>query len=247
MTKRLLLLLTLWAAAGSAGPAASAGDPASWFAEAVRSDVTGTGSAAQAFALYRRAAEAGLPEAQFNVAVMLDSGRGTTSNVVQAATWYARAAAHGNQRAAYNLGQLYALGEGVPRNTDLARAWFLTSHLDAAREHIGALKAEATRTGRSSAPRPVFPTRGVTVDAGIGGVELVWTSEQQPGSSQYFVELTEVGESTSHEVFSGFAKTSSLFVKAAGHPGRYAWRVFRIGVSDGTYEGSSWVTFEAEP
>ena len=67
----------------------------------------------------RRAAESGHVQAAFNVAAMLDSGRGAPRDVAQAAIWYARAAAGGNRRAAFNLGQLYESGEGVPANIDL--------------------------------------------------------------------------------------------------------------------------------
>jgi TPR repeat protein len=60
----------------------------------------------------------GHTQAQFNVAAMLDSGRGAPRDVAQASIWYARAAAGGNRRAAFNLGQLYESGEGVPANID---------------------------------------------------------------------------------------------------------------------------------
>ncbi len=73
---------------------------------------------------YRRAAEAGFAPAEFNIAVMYDSGVGTARNAAEAAVWYARAAAHGNARAEYNLAQLYTAGDGVPRNLDVAEAWY---------------------------------------------------------------------------------------------------------------------------
>ncbi len=62
---------------------ARADDPTLWFDEAVQYDLKGE-TAPLAFALYRRAAEAGLPQAEFNVAVMLDSGRGAPRDVAQA-------------------------------------------------------------------------------------------------------------------------------------------------------------------
>ena len=91
----------------------------------------------------RRAAESGHTQAAFNVAAMLDSGRGAPRDVAQAAIWYARAAAGGNRRAAFNLGQLYESGEGVPANVDLSRAWYAAADLPAARERL----AETRSTG----------------------------------------------------------------------------------------------------
>ena len=68
-----------------------------------------------AFSWYLQAAEAGLAQAAFNVAVMLDSGA-VPRDGAEAALWYARAAANGYHRAQYALAQLYAAGDGVPRN-----------------------------------------------------------------------------------------------------------------------------------
>ena len=238
---RVRFCLALVCLAASARPAPAA-DPSAWFAQAVRLDL-GSEGAAQAFALYRRAAEAGLPEAEFNVGVMLDSGRGTATDVAQAATWYARAAMHGNRRAAYNLGQLYEAGDGVPRNVDLARAWFAASDLAAARAHLADLPVQAPADRALSAPSPVFPSGGTSMDAAVGGVELVWTARPQPEAVRFFVELRQLGPSGAREVFSSFSDTSSLFAPLRGAPGPYAWRVFTIARQRGTYERSEWVSF----
>ena len=79
--------------------------------------------AAAAYVWYRTAAEAGVVAAEFNIAVMCDSGVGTARNAAEAAVWCASAAAHG-ARAEYNLAQLYEAGDGVPRNLDVAKAWY---------------------------------------------------------------------------------------------------------------------------
>ncbi len=240
MRSRFCLALVCLAA--SARPAPAADGASAWFAQALRLDL-GSEGAAQAFALYRRAAEAGLPEAEFNVAAMLDSGRGTAADVAQAATWYARAAMHGNRRAAYNLGQLYAAGEGVPRNVALARAWFAASDLAAARAHLADLPAQAPAGAALTAPRPVFPSGGASTDAAVGGVELVWTAQPQPEAVRFFVELRQLGPSGSREVFSSFSDTSSIFAPLREAPGPYAWRVFTIARQRGNYEKSEWVEF----
>ncbi len=233
--------LALVCLAMSAHPA-PASDPSAWFAQALRLDL-GSAGAAQAFALYRRAAEAGLPEAEFNVGVMLDSGRGTATDVAQAATWYARAAMHGNRRAAYNLGQLYGAGEGVPRNPELARAWFAASDLAAARAHLADRPAQAPPGAVLSAPSPVFPSDGTSTDAALGGVELVWTAQPQPEPVRFFVELRQLGPSGSREVFSSFSDTSGIFAPLQEARGPYAWRVFTIARQRGNYEKSEWIAF----
>ena len=63
-----------------------------WFERALALDIGAAGApnAVQAFAAMRRAANSGHTQAAFNVAAMLDSGRGAPRDVVQAAIWYAR-------------------------------------------------------------------------------------------------------------------------------------------------------------
>ena len=237
MRSRFWLALACLAASADPAPASA---PSAWFAPARRRDRRRAG-AAPAVALYRRAAEAGLPEAEFNVGVMLDSGRGTATDVAQAATWYARAAMHGNRRAAYNLGQLYEAGEGVPRNPELARAWFAASDLAAARAHLADRPAQAPPGAGRSAPSPVFPGDGASTEAAVGGVELVWTAQPQPEPVRFFVEIRQLGPSGSREVFSSFSDTSGIFAPLQEARGPYAWRVFTIARQGGNYEKSAWV------
>ena len=236
-------------AALSASPARAA-DPTAWFDEATRYEL-GNGVAQNAriaFTLYRYAAQAGLPEAEFNIGVMLEGGRGVAKDVAQAATWYARAASHGNPRAAYNLGLLYQTGEGVPRNTDLARAWFASApELQAARGRLAALRAGTPGNGPLSAPTPVAPGAGGDPGPGMGGVELVWTSQPQPEPVRFFVELRAVDASGSHEVFSGFADISSIYAPVPSLHGDYAWRVLAVARGAGRYVISDWRRFSISP
>jgi len=236
--------------AALSGSSAQAADAAAWFDEATRYEL-GNGvaqNARTAFTLYRYAAQAGLPEAEFNLAAMLDNGRGVTKDTAQAATWYARAASHGNPRAAYNLGLLYQAGEGVPRNPDLARAWFANApDLPAARARLTASHAGGPGNGSLSAPTPVVPNAGGDPGSGMGGVELVWTSQLQPEPVRFFVELRAVDASGSREVFSGFADTSSIFVPLADLHGDYAWRVLAIARVAGRYAVSDWQRFSIAP
>lgn len=73
---------------------------------------------------YRRAAEAGLREGQFNLGAMYANGRGTPRDLVQAAFWYQRAAEQGDGRAAYVLGLMNENGEGMPLDPQKALKWY---------------------------------------------------------------------------------------------------------------------------
>ena len=231
----LLGLLAVFAtAAWGAGPA-------SIFDQAVRQD--DEGHAYRAFLLYLRAAEGGLPDAEFNVAVMLDSGRGVTANMAQAALWYARAASHGNRRAAYNLGQLYEAGEGVPQNSDIARAWFAASGLRAARGHLASLRARAAQ-GPFKPPTLVAPAAGVKANPGLGGIELVWTSQPQSEPVRYDIDLHSLGASGSRQVFAASVETSSLFATPPSLDGPYEWRVVAVGRKTGRTVASEWSRFD---
>ncbi|MER9232166.1 sel1 repeat family protein [Mesorhizobium sp. M0622] len=230
----------LLALAESVTPA-SAEDPSALFREALRQDLMGGPTGARlAFDMYRRAAEAGLPEAQFNVAIMLDSGRGVSPDMAQAATWYARAASHGIRRAAYNLGQLYEAGQGVPQNVDLARAWFKASGLPAARARLTAIRSGGAKAATLSAPILIAPTYGELIGSSANSVELVWTARQQPAGVRFFVELLALVPSGSSEIYSGFVDISSLNVALSSHKGAFAWRVLAVARRGGRYAASDW-------
>ena len=219
-------------------------DAAVWFEQAMRHDEEG--QATLAFAQYRRAAEAGLPQAEFNVAAMLDSGRGVGQDFAEAATWYARAAARGNARAAYNLGQLYESGEGVPRNVDLARAWFAASGLEAARARMAALPASPPGRRDLSAPIPVTPGHDAGARLPQAAIEFIWTSEPQPEPVSFFVELLDVNASAPREIFSTFASTTSVLTPAPLASGAYAWRVSTVARTSKRYLASPWLLFTVE-
>lgn len=223
----LALLLALAAMPASADPRAQ------WFADALALDATGTPAGArQAFRLYLRAAREGLPEAQFNVAVMLDSGRGVPRDMPGAALWYGRAAARGFARAAFNLAQLYEGGEGVPRNGSLALGWYRASRLPAAR-------------GREPPPEVapaamVAPVTAPTLarESCASGCELVWMSGPQPSDTVFVVEVRRPAGPDSL-VFSGALPVSGLLFVSA-QPGPLLWRVSAVSDRARAYLSSPW-------
>ncbi|PZR88405.1 MAG: hypothetical protein DLM68_07405 [Hyphomicrobiales bacterium] len=189
-----------------------------------------------AYRWYRQAAEAGLTQAAFNVAVMLDSGAGVPRDGAEAALWYARAAANGHHRAQYALAQLYAAGDGVPRNSATAEAWYRAAArggLVAASARLPALvragRAVASPPGDLSPVRPV-PVAPVDVVLPAGQntskVALVWNTPEQPVPVEYYIELRALDASGSREVSASYVETSGDPRRAAGRAA--ALRVARL-------------------
>lgn len=79
---------------------------------------------AQAAAWYRKAAEAGNVDAQYNLASMYFGGQGVPQDYQQAAHWYMKAAEAGKAEAQFNLGLMYDKGEGVQQNYASAVFWY---------------------------------------------------------------------------------------------------------------------------
>ena len=73
----------------------------------------------------RRAANLGLPQAQFHLANLYEDGKaGLPKDPVQARAWMSRAAAGGDSKAMFNLGLYFANGEGGEKDDRSAVAWF---------------------------------------------------------------------------------------------------------------------------
>ncbi len=69
-------------------------------------------------------AEAGSAEAQFNVGVLFQKGRGVPVDSAEALRWYRRAAWQGHADAQNNLGGMLSRGEGIPEDYVQAHMWF---------------------------------------------------------------------------------------------------------------------------
>ena len=72
---------------------------------------------------WRPLAEDGDAMAQFNLGLLLETGRGVTEDPAQAAVWYERAARQGVTQAQYNLALLHQAGRGVAPNATEALYW----------------------------------------------------------------------------------------------------------------------------
>lgn len=76
-------------------------------------------------AWWRRAADAGFANSQYNLGLCYTStnGDGVVTDLSQAAAWLQRAAETCHVRAQYSLGICYFNGDGVPRDLEQATAW----------------------------------------------------------------------------------------------------------------------------
>jgi S1-C subfamily serine protease len=78
----------------------------------------------QAVVFFRQAAEAGLAEAQHNLAVCLMEGEGGRQNHHEAVEWFQKAAAQGLASAQFALGKSYYDGKGVAQDQGEAIKWW---------------------------------------------------------------------------------------------------------------------------
>ena len=83
------------------------------------------GDYAKAVELFRKAAEQGNADAQFNLGQMYDQGKGVKQDYAKAVAWYGKAAEQGDAYAQYNLGVAYREGLGVKQDYDKAADWFI--------------------------------------------------------------------------------------------------------------------------
>ena len=73
---------------------------------------------------YRKAADQGRADAQFNLALMYANGQGVPQDHAEAMTWYRKAAEQGDAAAQLNLGVMYHVGQGVPQDYVQAHKWY---------------------------------------------------------------------------------------------------------------------------
>ena len=82
------------------------------------------GDFAEAYKELKPLAEQGNVRAQFNIALMYDSGLGVTLDYVEAAKWYRKAAEQGLADAQHNLAVIYAGGKGFEQDLVKTYFWF---------------------------------------------------------------------------------------------------------------------------
>jgi len=78
----------------------------------------------KAFRLWKPLAEQGDADAQANLGLMYDTGRGVPENDAKAVYWYRKAAEQGHAGVQNSLGTMYDNGEGVPEDNAKAVHWY---------------------------------------------------------------------------------------------------------------------------
>jgi TPR repeat protein len=82
------------------------------------------GDYAEAYRLWRAAADAGQPAAMVAVGTLYDTGHGVPQDFAAALSWYRRAAEAGNVRAMFNVAQMYDNGRGTKMDRGSAILWY---------------------------------------------------------------------------------------------------------------------------
>jgi TPR repeat protein len=75
-------------------------------------------------ALLKKAAEAGFPAAQTDLAGLYILGLNAEPDEQKAVQWYRKAAEQGEARAQFNLGRMIAIGRGMPQDFEEAIQWY---------------------------------------------------------------------------------------------------------------------------
>ena len=74
-------------------------------------------------------AEKGIPQAQYNLALMYDKGTGVPQNYEKSYDWFLKAANSGLEDAQHAIGYIYLGGHGRDKNIVDAEKWFLKAAL----------------------------------------------------------------------------------------------------------------------
>ena len=112
-----LLCLTLTILLGSVGVSVSAD-----FQKGLRA--YDSGDYTTALREWKPLAKQGDANAQYNLGVMYDQGRGVPENDKTAVKWYKRSAKQGYDKSQFNLGVMYEKGLGVPQHYKTAVKWY---------------------------------------------------------------------------------------------------------------------------
>ena len=78
---------------------------------------------AESVADYRKAAEQGDADAQYNLGLFYANGDGVSKDFAEAVKWWRKSAEQGNVEAQYRLGVCYKNGDGVTKNFAEAAKW----------------------------------------------------------------------------------------------------------------------------
>ena len=78
----------------------------------------------KAFSIFKKLADSGDAEAQYNLAIMYRQGKGVSQDASLALKWFEKSAIQGLANAEYYLGHLYDTGDTVNRDPVIAVTWY---------------------------------------------------------------------------------------------------------------------------
>jgi len=81
----------------------------------------------QAYQEFKKLADEGNREAQYNLAMLYKDGKGVLENKQTAAEWFRKSADAGLSEAEFQLGRAYDKGEGVAQSNEYAVLWYRKS------------------------------------------------------------------------------------------------------------------------
>ena len=137
----------------------------------------------EAAAWFAKAADQGLVDAQFRLAVMALNGEGMPADPIIAAGWFSKAALQGHATAQFNLGTMYARGAGVPVNEAEAAIWFRKAAEQGVREAQYALGYQ------------YYEGRGLTKDQAQAALWFRKAADQKhPAAAAYLAHMSLAGE-----------------------------------------------------
>ena len=134
-------------------------------------------------------ADQGNADAQLNVGLMYDTGRGVAEDPARAVDWYRQSAERGLAAAQYNLALMYASGRGIERDAGQAQFWLEQAAgqgLDDARERL----AKYTGDSSTSAAQAIVQENSSFIDSLSGSS----TGTAWPVSANYAVTSNHVVE-----------------------------------------------------
>ncbi|KAG0046372.1 hypothetical protein BGZ90_008202, partial [Linnemannia elongata] len=82
-------------------------------------------SDSKAFPWFLKAAQQGLPDAQYIVGYMYRNGEGVLQDYSEALVWLLKSANHNVPDAQHEIGSMYLQGQGVPKSYMKAKEWFV--------------------------------------------------------------------------------------------------------------------------
>ncbi len=171
---------------------------------------------------FRKAAEQGHANAQYNLGVMYEEGLGVVEDDAQAAGWYRRAAANGDAHAQYALAGLYAEGRGLEKDEAQAAVWHrkVAEHGDMRAQYLlGQIylwglgvdedRAEAARWFRRSAEQGHLPAQ---LDLGVMYARGIGVAQDYEQAATWFRQAAEQGDASA-QIYLGAMYEHGLGVK----------------------------------